>query len=412
MAHPPAEVWYAIPSASPEKARETLPAWRERGYRVAVLQNQERGEVPADRVLWSDHYPGWAGSINRLIRELVPASAGLIVSGGDDMLPDPDRGAAELAAEFFERFPDGFGVMQPCGDPFFGSENFCGSPWLGRGFCDAAYGGRGPLWAGYRHNWADVELHNVAGALGALWMRPEVTQAHEHFSRSGEPEPAWWSRNVAAADRRDVELLLARRYAGFPGHEPLGGRPPLDRAWLVEHVKPVAERVWLDRYSRDALGVRHAAQTLAEALEASAAAGHRAVAVYGAGDHTRRAAAALARPPVPVAAVLDDGAPPPGADAAGCARFLGFPLLPPGALLDPPAGLPAVDAVILSGDSVEDRLWANAAPLRAAGLAVVRLYGGEAAGGPVGAARGPGGAGGPGEPGGSGGPGGPGEERG
>ena len=70
------EVWFAIPSASVERCRLRLPAWRERGYRIAILQNEERGDIPADITRWSDRYPGWAESINILCRDIVPASPG------------------------------------------------------------------------------------------------------------------------------------------------------------------------------------------------------------------------------------------------------------------------------------------------------------------------------------------------
>jgi hypothetical protein len=121
-----AEVWYAIPSANPGLCRAHLPAWRERGYRVAVLQNGRREDVPADLCVWSERYPGWAASVNALRRRPELAGADIVVTGGDDMLPDPDRDADALAAEFFARFPDGFGVMQPVGDPFMHAHEYCG----------------------------------------------------------------------------------------------------------------------------------------------------------------------------------------------------------------------------------------------------------------------------------------------
>ena len=36
-----------------------------------------------------------------------------------------------------------------------------------------------------------------------------------------------------------------------------------------------------------------------------------------------------------------------------------------------------LDAVIISANSIEDRLWENAAAFREAGVATIRLYGGE-----------------------------------
>src|SRR5262249_54265870 len=104
--------WFAIPSASPDKCRKVLPALRAMGYKIAVLQNQARADIPADLVVWSDTYPGWAESINILARQVVPRDCPVIVSGGDDMLPDPSQRAGELARQFLGRFPDTLGVMQ------------------------------------------------------------------------------------------------------------------------------------------------------------------------------------------------------------------------------------------------------------------------------------------------------------
>lgn len=99
------------------------------------------------------------------------------------------------------------------------------------------------------------------------------------------------------------------------------------------------------------------------ALRECAARGERRVALYGAGRHTRDAAAALAEPPVAVEAIIDDRAelhgtvllerPVISIDAALAARF---------------------DAVILSSDRFEPALWQGAAPLRNQGARVVRLY--------------------------------------
>ncbi len=371
---PDREVWYAIPSASPEKARENLPAWTQRGYRVAVLQNQEKADLPVDRNVWSDDYPGWAGSINKLVRDVVPASADLIVSGGDDMLPVPDRSAQDLASEFFDRFPDGFGVMQPCGDAYMHANHYCGSPWLGRAFCDEAYGGRGPMWPGYRHNWADVELHDVAEGLGVLWMRPEIAQHHAHFSRAEERAPAWWERNVEDHDRRDVELFLTRQALGFPGHEPAGDRPAIGADRLDPN--PWAWRHWINAYGQDGRDYATATRRIREALNALAARGVKTVAVYPGGRHTVRGAAALASPAVEVIAVLDDNAAPtPAGRAWGDGdRFLGWPRVLPGELLAPPAGSAAPEAVLLSSDAHEPALWEKTRPLRDAGIEVIRLY--------------------------------------
>ena len=301
----PPEVWFAIPSASPERCRAHLPAWREMGYRIAILQNHERGEIPADITVWADEYPGWAASVNLLARHIVPRSAGIIVTGGDDMLPDPTVDAGSLGEQFFERFPDGFGVMQPTGDAFMNASEYCGSPWLGRGWIDHAYGGAGPMHDGYRHNWADHELRWVAQGLGALWQRPDLSQHHAHFSRQGGEPPAYWSRRVAAHDEADVKRFIARRWLGFPGHEPANDVRSPGAAWFASQPAGVAERYWFTRYGAGAM-VDGAAARLAGILRVCAQRGYARVALYGAGTELRAAGAALMDSPVEVGWIVDD----------------------------------------------------------------------------------------------------------
>lgn len=357
-----AEVWFAIPSASVERCRERLPEWRRQGYHIAVLQNMEAGDIPADRCLWSDHYPGWAESINILCRDVVPGSADLVVSGGDDMLPDPHRTAQQLADDYFERFPDGFGVMQPAGDTFMWAQNYCGSPWFGRKFFETMYEGRGPMWGGYAHNWADNELFWVARCLGKLWMRDDAHQYHAHFTREGETQPAWWTANVADKDLDDCALFLQRKYAMFPGHQPKGTDLTFDRDELLRHGPGLAEWRWTDGLSPHVLA-RPVELRVEQALQVLADRGKRRVAIYGAGTHTRRAAQVLADPPVEIVAIIDDRA-----ERHGSSLW-GFPIVSfeSAETLRP-------DAILLSSDAFEHSLWQRCAPLRARGVDVVRLY--------------------------------------
>ncbi|MDX2118306.1 MAG: hypothetical protein SFY96_09010 [Planctomycetota bacterium] len=242
------EVWYAIPSASLERCRQTLPRWREMGYKVAVLQDKVRGDVPADIIHRVDAYPGWAASVNLLCKQVVPPSASIVVTGGCDMLPDPNHSAQQLAQQFFERFPDGFGVMQPHGDAYGNAALYCGSPFLGRRWIDTMYQGSGPLHEGYWHNWGDCELYWVAKCLGALWCRTDLTHEHRHFFRSGEAPPTWWTDSAVGHDRRDNELFLTRKWFGFPGHEPLGLNRRLDASLLATDSERLAERHFAGNY--------------------------------------------------------------------------------------------------------------------------------------------------------------------
>ncbi len=361
------EVWLAIPSANPELCRKTLPVWREMGYRIAVLQNYEQGSIPADITVWRDEYPGWAESINILTREVVPKSASIVVSGGDDMLPDARVPAHTIARQFHERFPDGFGVMQPQGDTYMEAEHYCGSPWFGRGWIDRMYGGKGPMFGGYRHNWADLELFWLAKGLGVLWQRPDLAQHHEHFWRTGEGKPEYWSKNVETRDRADVQLYLARSWLNFPGHEPLAaGRhkpvPVFDPAEMIADTKRLGERHWMNMYAGSSLSDAWTTR-MRDGLQRCAEQGMKRVAIFGAGTHTRGVGNALLSPPVEVVAVIDENP-----ELRG-ARLWNYPVIS----LDEARSLD-IDGVVLSSNSMEDRLWESASPLRDAGIPVVRLY--------------------------------------
>jgi hypothetical protein len=361
------EVWLAIPSANPDLCRKTLPVWREMGYRIAVLQNYEQGSIPADITVWRDEYPGWAESINILTREVVPKTASIVVSGGDDTLPDTRVPAHAIAQQFHERFPDGFGVMQPQGDTYMEAEHTCGSPWFGRGWIERMYGGKGPMFGGYRHNWADLELFWLAKGLGALWQRPDLAQHHEHFWRTGEAKPEYWSTHVEASDRADVQLYLARSWLNFPGHVPMpAGRhkpvPAFDSTEMHADTKRLAERHWKSLYAGSSLFDAWASR-MRDGLDRCAEQGMKRVAIFGAGAHTRGAANALIMPPVEVVAVIDENPELHGS------RLWNYPVvsLADAATLD-------LDGVVLSSDRMEDRLWNAAAPLRESGIPVVRLY--------------------------------------
>lgn len=366
MAKP--EVWFAIPSANPVKCRETLPKWRERGYKVAVLQNRTRETIPADLVVWSDSYPGWAESVNILGREIVPKGAPIIVSGGDDMLPDPNHTADELAEQFLNHFgdsPEGsFGVMQPHGDVYLGSLLFCGSPFLGRAFFERMYGGRGSMWGGYRHNWADNELYWVSKGLGALWERPDLSHYHAHFSRTGEAKPEYWAKAVQAYELQDCLLYVKRKAAGFPGHEPVGIDRTLDTSILRHGQSCPAE--WHLTHPEGVDGANpHAdwVDTMKKAIDRCAAEGLNPIALYGAGTHTKQVSAALMETTARIACLIDDRA-----DAQG-KRLWGYPIVS-----REQAVTLGVKAVILSANAHEQRLWAATGDLRERGIKVVPLY--------------------------------------
>lgn len=286
------------------------------GYKIAVLQDRARFECPADVVVHVERYRGWAASVNELARAAVPRTAEIVVAAGDDMWPEPARTAGQIGREFLERFPDTFGVMQPQGDTFNLSRFYCGSPWLGRGWVERAYGGSGPLWAGYFHNWADMELYWVARCQGVLWERTDLTQRHEHFSRAGGAAtpagaavPGYWAASAGGHDAADCRLFVARSWQGFPGAAASGGGgagQPLDMGVFEREYQFIAE-THLTRLG-EAGWMGGAAGLARRALELCAQRGWTRVAIYGAGALTRALGWVWADVPagVEVVCVIDD----------------------------------------------------------------------------------------------------------
>ena len=253
-------VWFVLP-ARRNVEESTIPRWIERGYRVAIVREISLPEVPCDLYLPCRAYPGWARSVNALIASIMmrDRDADWFVLGGDDTLPDPIKSPEEIGKECdevglkwhrenCEGFGQGLssedrmraheyreksrtsGVMQPTGDRRRDSqgviiERVAGSPWIGREFARRMYGGSGPLYNGWFHNWADQELQEVETKLGVFWQRPDVTHEHLHWAYkrgSREDMPAWAAPIYSAEQwRKDKALFERRKASGFPGHEPL-----------------------------------------------------------------------------------------------------------------------------------------------------------------------------------------------
>jgi hypothetical protein len=246
-------VWLTIPSARPvEEVAPVLAKWRQRGYKIALWCDFDDGASPgSDLTMWGK-YPGYAGAVNQLIRSAIDADpeAEWFIAAGDDVLPDPNHTAEEIAAQCRFRFynaligpwTETFGVMQPTGDRWGEPErpgrparayidHVCGSAWIGREFAKRAYGGNGPLWHEYFHMFVDEELHKVATKFGVLWQRPDLTQHHQHWGRPREGERYGLAsrmpdflRKANSADEwnKGKAILQAREAAGFPGSELLG----------------------------------------------------------------------------------------------------------------------------------------------------------------------------------------------
>lgn len=213
------EVWVVFPTANLANAAKAIDAWHAMGYRVACLLDGPyyHAKLAADLTLRASIYHGWATSINELA-DMVESE--VVVAIGDDMYPDPKKGADIIQREFLDRFPDTYGVMQPTGDRF-GASGICGSPWLGRAFCRRWNGGMGPFWPGYYHEYADTEMYDLTKAAGLLWQRPDLTHRHDHYMRrAGATMPGYMAKAYESRPQ-DKALYLERKGVGFPGHRPM-----------------------------------------------------------------------------------------------------------------------------------------------------------------------------------------------
>ena len=246
-------VWVCVPAKRAE-AESTLPLWQKQGYKIAIAREPGDGPLQCAQMRVEVHeYLGWARSTNLLVAAVMAthADAEWFIAGGDDIAPDLNHTADEIAAQCNDHFarllpsetdiPGGggynptFGVMQPTGDRWGDHgdgkgaviDRIAGSPWMGREFCRRMYHGAGPLYNGYYHNFADEELQCVAQKLGVFWQRRDLIHEHRHWARPrgnvlDMPE---WARKINDPAHSDWDkskaLFAARKAAGFPGHEPL-----------------------------------------------------------------------------------------------------------------------------------------------------------------------------------------------
>lgn len=247
--------WLCIPSARPVAEVNALMAkWRERGYKIALWRDGYSPELDCDKQLFGSAYPGYAMAVNRVIEHVLreDPTCDWCVIGGDDVEPDPNKCACEIAVQCSVHFlqqgepqecdgafwatyrPGSFGVMQPTGDRWGEHEAWArqmhpnrpayidrvaGSAWIGREFAQRAYGGNGPLWPEYQHMFVDEELQAVAEKMGVFWQRRELTQFHHHWGRGpAQNMPAFLAKaNSNAHWVASRELFEKRKAAGFPG---------------------------------------------------------------------------------------------------------------------------------------------------------------------------------------------------
>lgn len=220
-----------FPSATRERGQACIKKWAHAGYKPVVLVDSDahfdrdalypRINGPVFMV-GNGPFPGYYKVINAIVNMAFLEGADLVTCIGDDMDP-PDQGAEAAAKMYFDRFPNGYGVMQPTGDPqgmdksgLPASARICGSPVFGRGWFTRGYGGRGPFWDEYLSFYGDEDLHCYAEAAGLLWNNPELSHLHRHWS-FGHMERQDYHHRAQRNWDQDYATFQRRQAAGFPG---------------------------------------------------------------------------------------------------------------------------------------------------------------------------------------------------
>ena len=233
-----------FPTANPERAHRAACAWSERGYEVRVLIDGDTKLIDRSvfsRVLHAPVYGGYFQAANELTSDAIYNGVDICVVAGDDMFPESEHTAQELAEEYFDHFGSGFGLMQPTGDKL-PCRAFCGSPWMGREWIERINEGRGPYHPDYFQSHGDSEVQALAERLEVLWQRPDLTQFHDHYVRPGSMVEAteYQTQNLSKWWAHDEKLFLERKAAGFPGAWPVPACSPPPRApSLVRHHSDV-----------------------------------------------------------------------------------------------------------------------------------------------------------------------------
>lgn len=211
-----------------------------------------------------------------------------------------------------------------------------------------------------------------AGLFDAVLARPMDRRPTDLGLRPTEPT-RWrkaWAQDESAAEAYIDGVL---RESGYRRIAPDRPEPGCD-AVLVRASAERPDAATIVSWRAQGLGVAVAPalettplQTLEERVRSLVAAavrdGARRVAVYGIGQHTRRLAGVFSSG-APFVGFIDDRPPAWGS-------LLGLPVVTP----DRAAAELAPDAVLLSSDAWEARLWERCEPLRRSGVRVIPVYG-------------------------------------
>ena len=253
-------VYLTIPSARPpEEAIPIFQKWKAQGYKIALwLDEVPNPTIAHDQTkinYWISggrNYPGYSHAVNALIADVMQQDpqAEWCVIGGDDVEPDPNHTAEEIARQCREHFRELkivvprveptlyagglFGVMQPTGDRFANGsiDKVAGSAWIGREFARRMYRGDGPLWPEYTRFFMDEELQAVAIKYGVFQQRLDLIHLHRHYTResgalNAEAVFAEIPAHLKAQELRwkdEQDIFNRRKHArptAWPGSEPI-----------------------------------------------------------------------------------------------------------------------------------------------------------------------------------------------
>lgn len=234
-------VFVAWPTCNLFRSNQNYQRWRDLGYKVAVatdLPKEQCGNVAASvPPLLIDRYEGYYRCMNFMAKSLVRMyKADVVIAAGDGIHPHPGVRGHDIAFAFKNKFSNGYGIMQPCGDRWRPSDETsagtqawakhrmhatrpsdqrCESPWIGRTLIMEAEGD-GPWSPKYDQYFGDHELHDVARNAGALWMNPAVAQYSESWASGRKPISNYQVKNFERCYEKDWGTYRARRAAGFP----------------------------------------------------------------------------------------------------------------------------------------------------------------------------------------------------
>ena len=202
------KLWAAFPSGNSEQASICAKAWRERGYRVAVLVDEGQPSVDCDLTITEPNYRGTAAAFAKMFGQIGESMLCL----NDDVFPGDGADADNMARLLLLRFPDTFGVLQATGD-WYDAMAWCAPyPLIGKRYMQTE-----PWHEGYYHLHCDEELRAVAIRRAAYAELPDVHIEHRHkslgFTDSLPAEKRAKNNERHAADRA---LYETRKAVGFP----------------------------------------------------------------------------------------------------------------------------------------------------------------------------------------------------